>query len=96
MPTVMSVIRATDQCGLVFAAATTHLPLNCGGLLDPDTARSNARIISCASVNLHGRNDMLIELDLNANEAESLLHHRVAYQPASGDFREDSRLSETL
>jgi hypothetical protein len=39
---------------------------------------------------------MLIELDLNANEAESLLHHRVAYQPASGDFREDSRLSETL
>ena len=39
---------------------------------------------------------MLIELDLNANEAESLLRHYVAYKPALGDFREDSRLSKAL
>ena len=39
---------------------------------------------------------MLIELDLNMNDAESLLRHCVHYQPGSGDCREDSRLSDAL
>ncbi|QXW42688.1 antitoxin Xre/MbcA/ParS toxin-binding domain-containing protein [Pseudomonas amygdali] len=39
---------------------------------------------------------MLIELDLNMNDAESLLRHCADFQPASGDAREDSRLSEAL
>ncbi|WAH60650.1 MbcA/ParS/Xre antitoxin family protein [Pseudomonas silvicola] len=39
---------------------------------------------------------MLIELELNRNDAESLLRHCVDHQPNSGDFREDARLSEAL
>jgi hypothetical protein len=39
---------------------------------------------------------MLIELDLNINEAESLLQHCIGYHPSSGDCREDSRVSDAL
>jgi hypothetical protein len=39
---------------------------------------------------------MLIELELNINDAEALLRHCDAYQPDSGDFREDSRLRDAL
>lgn len=39
---------------------------------------------------------MLIELDLNTNESESLLRHCTDFQPASVDCREDSRLAEVL
>ena len=39
---------------------------------------------------------MLIELDLNVNDAESLLQHCIGYHPSSGDCCEDSRLSDAL
>lgn len=39
---------------------------------------------------------MLIELDLNTNDAESLLQHCTGYHPSSGDCRENSRLSDAL
>jgi uncharacterized protein (DUF2384 family) len=39
---------------------------------------------------------MLIELDLNMNDAESLLRHCTSFHPASGDCREDSRLADAL
>ena len=39
---------------------------------------------------------MLIELELNTNDAEALLRHCHAYHPNSGDYREDSRLADTL
>ena len=40
--------------------------------------------------------DMLVELDLNHNDAEALLRHCEEYQPGSGDFREDARLRDAL
>lgn len=39
---------------------------------------------------------MLIELDLNINNTEALLHHCLDFQPGSGDPREDSRLADAL
>ncbi|HEX8595975.1 MAG TPA: hypothetical protein VF682_22255 [Pseudomonas sp.] len=39
---------------------------------------------------------MLIELDLNINDAESLLRHCIGYHASSGDCREDSRLLDAL
>lgn len=39
---------------------------------------------------------MLIELDLNINDSESLLRHCAEFLPASGDCREDSRLADAL
>ncbi|MGP5108175.1 EamA family transporter [Pseudomonas helleri] len=39
---------------------------------------------------------MLIELDLNINNTEALLHHCLDFQPRSGDPREDSRLADAL
>ncbi|MGF6167080.1 hypothetical protein M2426_000653 [Pseudomonas moraviensis] len=39
---------------------------------------------------------MLIELELNRNDAEALLRHCDAYEPNSGDYREDSRLADAL
>lgn len=39
---------------------------------------------------------MLIELDLNHNDAQALLHHCTEHQPNSEDFRDDARLREDL
>lgn len=39
---------------------------------------------------------MLIELDLNMNDAQALLRHCTEHQPNSEDFREDARLREGL
>ncbi|MGE8462362.1 MAG: antitoxin Xre/MbcA/ParS toxin-binding domain-containing protein [Pseudomonas capeferrum] len=39
---------------------------------------------------------MLIELDLNNNDAEALLRHCKQHQPSQGDFRENARLGEAL
>ncbi|WP_010212549.1 antitoxin Xre/MbcA/ParS toxin-binding domain-containing protein [Pseudomonas sp. R81] len=39
---------------------------------------------------------MLIEFDLNMNDAETLLRHCTEHQPDSEDFRENARLKETL
>ncbi|MGX1126548.1 hypothetical protein [Pseudomonas sp. HLS-6 TE3448] len=39
---------------------------------------------------------MLIELDLNINDAQALLHHCTEHQPNCGDFRENARLREAL
>ena len=39
---------------------------------------------------------MLIEFDLNHNDAQALLHHCKEHQPSSGDFRENARLGEAL
>lgn len=39
---------------------------------------------------------MLIELELNKNDAEALLRHYGDFLPGSGDFREDARLSDAL
>lgn len=39
---------------------------------------------------------MLIQLDLNMNDAQALLRHCTDYQPDSGDFRENVRLREAL
>jgi hypothetical protein len=39
---------------------------------------------------------MLIELELNINDAEALLRHCDAYKPSSGECREDSRLRDAL
>ena len=39
---------------------------------------------------------MLIEIDLNTNDAQALLRHCTGHQPNSGDFRENARLGEAL
>ena len=39
---------------------------------------------------------MLIRLELNTNDSESVLRHCTRYKPSSGDFRENSRLAEAL
>lgn len=39
---------------------------------------------------------MLIELDLNNNDADALLRHCKEHQPSQGDFRENARLGEAL
>lgn len=39
---------------------------------------------------------MLIELDLNTNDIDALLHHCADHQPSSGDHREDARLTDAL
>lgn len=39
---------------------------------------------------------MLIELDLNINDAEALLRHRIEHQLNSGEFRENARQREAL
>lgn len=39
---------------------------------------------------------MLIELDLNQNDADALLRHCRSLVPASGDAREDRRLEDAL
>ncbi|WP_238739539.1 MULTISPECIES: antitoxin Xre/MbcA/ParS toxin-binding domain-containing protein [Pseudomonas] len=39
---------------------------------------------------------MLIEFDLNHNDAQALLHHCAEHQPSSEDFRENARLREAL
>ena len=39
---------------------------------------------------------MLIEFDLNHNDAQALLHHCKEHQPSSDDFRENARLREAL
>ncbi len=38
----------------------------------------------------------MIRLDLNTNDAEALLRHAKSFEPASGDAREDRRLSDAL
>lgn len=38
----------------------------------------------------------MIVVDLNANDAESLLRHCEQFHPASGDSREDRRLEHAL
>ncbi|MBA6419741.1 MULTISPECIES: hypothetical protein [Pseudomonadaceae] len=38
----------------------------------------------------------MIRLDLNTNDAEALLRHAKSFEPATGDAREDSRLSDAL
>ncbi len=38
----------------------------------------------------------MIAFDLSINDAEALLRHAQEYKPASGDFREDSRLRDAL
>lgn len=37
-----------------------------------------------------------LELDLNHNDAEALLHHCQAFKASSGDAREDRRLESAL
>lgn len=39
---------------------------------------------------------MHIELDLNINDGEALLHHCQTFRPQSGDAREDRRLADAL
>lgn len=39
---------------------------------------------------------MLIQLDLNMNDALALLHHCTVHHPSSGDFRENARLADAL
>lgn len=39
---------------------------------------------------------MLIEFDLNHNDAQALLNHCTEHQPNSEDFRENARLREAL
>jgi hypothetical protein len=39
---------------------------------------------------------MLIELELNTNDAEALLRHCNAYHPDASDYRDDSRLADAL
>lgn len=39
---------------------------------------------------------MLIELDLNFNDAQALLRHCTEHQPISQDAREDARLGDAL
>lgn len=39
---------------------------------------------------------MMIELDLNTNDLEALLRHCQNFVPASGDSREDRRLTDAL
>lgn len=39
---------------------------------------------------------MLIEFDLNHNDAQALLHHCTEHKPNSEDFRENSRLRGAL
>lgn len=39
---------------------------------------------------------VMIELDLNRNDAEALLRHCLEHKPGSGDHREDSRLRDAL
>ncbi|MGU9842387.1 antitoxin Xre/MbcA/ParS toxin-binding domain-containing protein [Pseudomonas fluorescens] len=39
---------------------------------------------------------MLIQLDLNVNDAEALLHHCAGHEPDTGDFRENARIREAL
>lgn len=39
---------------------------------------------------------MLIEFDLNANDAEALLRHCQSFKPGTDDPRENARLTEAL
>lgn len=39
---------------------------------------------------------MMIEFDLNQNDAEALLRHCQSFVPATGDPREDRRLQDAL
>ncbi|KWU48656.1 antitoxin Xre/MbcA/ParS toxin-binding domain-containing protein [Pseudomonas palleroniana] len=39
---------------------------------------------------------MLIEFDINMNDAETLLRHCTEHQPNTEDFRENARLKEAL
>jgi hypothetical protein len=38
----------------------------------------------------------VIQLDLNTNDAEALLHHARTFKPNSSDPREDMRLQDAL
>ena len=38
----------------------------------------------------------MIQLDLNTNDAEALLHHARTFRPNSSDPREDMRLQDAL
>lgn len=38
----------------------------------------------------------MIQLDLNTNDAEALLHHARVFKPNSSDPREDMRLQDAL
>ena len=38
----------------------------------------------------------MIQLDLNNNDAEALLHHARTFRPKSSDPREDMRLQDAL
>ncbi|MEB3438070.1 hypothetical protein U8291_13705 [Pseudomonas sp. A2] len=40
--------------------------------------------------------EMLIELDLNTNDAQALLRHCADHQSNTGEFRENARLAEAL
>ena len=39
---------------------------------------------------------MMIDFDLNQNDAEALLRHCQSFVPATGDSREDRRLQDAL
>ncbi|GFZ69073.1 hypothetical protein PSE10B_55950 [Pseudomonas amygdali pv. eriobotryae] len=39
---------------------------------------------------------MLIQFDLNSNDAEALLRHTLSFKPSTDDPREDARLKEAL
>lgn len=39
---------------------------------------------------------VVIDLDLNQNDAEALLRHCLEHKPGTGDHREDSRLRDAL
>ena len=39
---------------------------------------------------------MLIQFDLNTNEAEALLRHTLSFKPNTDDPRENARLTEAL
>ncbi|MBC3302260.1 DUF2384 domain-containing protein [Pseudomonas sp. SWRI18] len=39
---------------------------------------------------------MLVQLDLNVNDADALLRHCTAHEPDTGDFRENARIREAL
>jgi len=39
---------------------------------------------------------MLIEFELNTNDAEALLRHALSFKPSTDDPRENARLTEAL
>lgn len=65
-------------------------------LSDSGVATSTAGIISKNIDTVYREVDMLIELELNSNDSAALLQHCAEYRPSTGDFLEDSRLTDAL